>query len=66
MRELRTPGSVRGVLSNGHSYRDIRGPTDCWGSFARRVCSPDCDPCDALAATARAGRCCPSHRRLIE
>ena len=22
MRETRTPGSVRGVLSNGHSYRD--------------------------------------------
>ena len=22
MRESRTPGSVRGVLSNGHSYRD--------------------------------------------
>lgn len=23
MRESRTPGSVRGVPSNGHSYRDI-------------------------------------------
>ncbi len=22
--ELGTPGSVRGVLSNGHSYRDLR------------------------------------------
>src|SRR6266446_8913882 len=26
VRESRTPGSVRGVLSNGHSYRDSLGP----------------------------------------
>jgi hypothetical protein len=24
VRESRTPGSVRGVPSNGHSYRDVR------------------------------------------
>jgi len=26
VRESRSPGSVRGVLSNGHSYRDSLGP----------------------------------------
>ncbi|NDC04333.1 MAG: hypothetical protein EBZ81_15545 [Betaproteobacteria bacterium] len=26
MRELRTPGSVRGVLGNGHPYRDRAPP----------------------------------------
>lgn len=27
MRESRTPGSARGVLSNGHSYRNVRRET---------------------------------------
>src|SRR5260221_5250925 len=31
VRETRSPGSVRGVLSNGHSYRDRRSR----GSFVR-------------------------------
>jgi hypothetical protein len=31
MRESRTPGSVRGVLSNGHSYRDRKGRGRCEG-----------------------------------
>lgn len=33
--ELGTPGSVRGVLSNGHSYRDLapRPNGKCEGNF---------------------------------
>ena len=34
MRELRPPESVRGVLSNGHPYRDRLRPNPEWSEAA--------------------------------
>ncbi len=36
VRELRPPGSVRGVSSNGYPYRDIRKPEE--NILARPIC----------------------------
>jgi len=38
VRELRTPRCVRGVLGDGHPYRDRRGPLAGSGAGRERAC----------------------------